>query len=98
VLHDAYALATRGDDLTGEGHHAAAGEAYRAAAALAPGNHELLFWAGLAEFDHGDRAAGLAQVREAIALQPGWLALLARLEPEVAPAAARVLHALDEPG
>jgi len=98
VLHDAYTLATAGDDLTGEGRHAEAGEAYRAAAALAPGNHELLFWAGLAEFDHGDRAAGLAQVREAIALQPGWLALLARLEPEVAPAAARVLHALDEPG
>src|SRR5437868_4491638 len=36
VVHDAYALATRGDDLTGEGHHAEAGEAYRAAAALAP--------------------------------------------------------------
>jgi len=97
VLHDAYALATRGDDLTGEGHHAEAGDAYRAAAALAPGNHELLFWAGLAEFDHGDRAAGLAQVRRAIAMQPGWRGLLSRLEPEVAPAAARVLVALDEP-
>jgi uncharacterized Ntn-hydrolase superfamily protein len=98
VLHDAYALATAGDDLTGEGRHAEAGEAYRAASALAPENHELLFWAGLAEFDHGDRAAGLAQVRRAIELQPGWLALLARLEPEVAPAAARVLSALDERG
>jgi uncharacterized Ntn-hydrolase superfamily protein len=96
VLHDAYALATRGDDLTGEGHHAEAGEAYRAAAALAPGNHELLFWAGLAEFDHGDRATGLAQVRRAIDLQPGWAALLSRLEPEVAPAAARVLAALGD--
>jgi uncharacterized Ntn-hydrolase superfamily protein len=96
VLHDAYALATRGDDLVGEGHHAAAGEAYRAAAALAPDNHELIFWAGLAEFDHGDREAGLAQVRRAIELQPGWLELLSRLEPEVAPAAARVLVALDE--
>jgi uncharacterized Ntn-hydrolase superfamily protein len=91
VLHDAYALATAGDDLTGAGRHAEAGEAYRAAATLAPDNHELLFWAGLAEFDHGDRVAGLAQVRRAIALQPGWLALLGRLEPEVAPAAARVL-------
>jgi uncharacterized Ntn-hydrolase superfamily protein len=97
LLHDAYALATRGDDLTGEGHHAEAGEAYRAAAALAPDNHELLFWAGLAEFDHGDRAVGLAQVRRAIAKQPGWRGLLSRLEPEVAPAAARVLVALDEP-
>jgi uncharacterized Ntn-hydrolase superfamily protein len=96
VLHDAYTLATRGDDLTGEGRHAEAGEAYRAAAALAPDNHELLFWAGLAEFDHGDRETGLAQVRKAIALQPGWHGLLSRLEPEVAPAAARVLAALDE--
>ena len=94
-LHDAYALATAGDDLTGAGRHAEAGEAYRAAAALAPDNHELLFWAGLAEFDHGDRATGLAQVRRAIALQPGWRELLGRLEPEVAPAAARVLAALD---
>jgi uncharacterized Ntn-hydrolase superfamily protein len=98
LLHDAYALATAGDDLTGEGRHAEAGEAYRAAAALAPDNHELLFWAGLAEFDHGDRAAGLAQVRRAIALQPGWRELLGRLEPEVAPAAARVLAVLGEDG
>jgi uncharacterized Ntn-hydrolase superfamily protein len=94
TLHDAYALATRGDDLTGEGRHAEAGDAYRAAAALAPDNHELLFWAGLAEFEHGDREAGLDQVRRAIAMQPGWRELLGRLEPEVAPAAARVLEAL----
>ncbi len=95
LLHDAYTLATAGDDLTGAGRHAEAGEAYRAAAALAPDNHELLFWAGLAEFDHGDRAAGLAQVRRAIALQPGWQELLGRLEPAVAPAAAGVLAALE---
>ncbi len=94
ILHDAYALATAGDELTGAGRHAEAGEAYRAAAALAPENHELLFWAGLAEFDHGDRAVGLAQVRRAIALEPGWRELLGRLEPEVAPAAARVLAAI----
>jgi uncharacterized Ntn-hydrolase superfamily protein len=98
TLHDAYALATRGDDLTGEGRHAEAGDAYRAAAALAPGNHELLFWAGLAEFDHGDRERGLAQVRAAIDLQPGWRGLLSRLQPDVAPAAARVLDALGREG
>lgn len=96
LLHDAYALATAGDDLTGAGRHAEAGEAYRAAAALAPDNHELLFWAGLAEFDHGERAVGLAQVRRAIELQPGWRELLGRLELDIAPAAARVLAALDE--
>jgi uncharacterized Ntn-hydrolase superfamily protein len=93
-LHDAYALATRGDDLTGEGRHAEAGEAYRAAAALAPGNHELLFWAGLAEFGHGDPEAGLAQVRRAIELQPGWRDLLGRLGPDVAPDAGAMLEAL----
>jgi uncharacterized Ntn-hydrolase superfamily protein len=98
TLHDAYALATRGDDLTGEGRHAEAGDAYRAAAALAPDNHELLFWAGLAEFDHGDRERGLAQVRAAIDRQPGWRGLLSRLEPDVAPAAARVLDALGREG
>jgi uncharacterized Ntn-hydrolase superfamily protein len=96
LLHDAYTLATAGDDFTGAGRHAEAGEAYRTAAALAPDNHELLFWAGLAEFDHGDRDVGLAQVRRAIALQPGWLELLGRLKSDVAPAAARVLAALDE--
>jgi uncharacterized Ntn-hydrolase superfamily protein len=98
LLHDAYALATAGDDLTGAGRHAEAGEAYRAAAALAPDNHELLFWAGLAEFDHGDRGVGLAQVRRAIALQPGWLELLGRLGSAVAPAAAGVLAVLGEDG
>jgi uncharacterized Ntn-hydrolase superfamily protein len=94
-LHDAYTWATRGDDLTGEGRHAEAGEAYRTAAGLAPDNHELLFWAGLAEFAHGDRDAGLDQVRRAIERQPGWRDLLGRLAPDVAPPAAAVLAALD---
>jgi uncharacterized Ntn-hydrolase superfamily protein len=94
-LRDAYDLATEGDDLTGEGRHAAAGERYRAAAALAPDNHELLFWAGLAEFSHGERDAGLAQVRRAIELQPGWRELLGRLSADVAPDAPAVLAALE---
>jgi uncharacterized Ntn-hydrolase superfamily protein len=94
-VSDAYALAEVGDELTGEGRHAEAGDAYRQAAALLPDNHELLFWAGMAEFGHGDREGGLAQVRRAIELQPGWHELLGRLEPEVAPEAAAVLAALD---
>jgi uncharacterized Ntn-hydrolase superfamily protein len=95
-VSDAYALATVGDDLTGQGRHAEAGEAYRAAAALLPDNHELLFWAGIAEFGHGDRETGLAQVGRAIELQPGWRELLGRLSPDVAPDARAVLAALDE--
>jgi uncharacterized Ntn-hydrolase superfamily protein len=95
-LRDAYDLATEGDDLTGEGRVAEAGERYRAAAALAPDNHELLFWAGVAAFAHGDRDEGLAQVRRAIAMQPGWRELIGRVPPEVAPDAPSLLAALDE--
>ncbi|MDX6716769.1 MAG: hypothetical protein QOH30_3327 [Baekduia sp.] len=95
-ISDAYALATVGDDLTGEGRHAEAGDAYRAASALQPDNHELLFWAGLSEFGHGDREAGLAQVRRAIELQPGWRELLGRLSADVAPDAGAVAAALNE--
>ena len=94
-LNDAYALATEGDDLTGEGRHEEAGERYRAASALAPGNHELLFWAGVAEFGHGDREAGLTKVRRAVELQPGWRELLARVSPDVVPDAQALRAALD---
>jgi uncharacterized Ntn-hydrolase superfamily protein len=94
-LADAYALATEGDDLVGEGRHAEAGERYRLASERAPGNHELLFWSGLATARAGDLDGGVEQVREAIKLQPGWKELLARLEPEIAPSAATVLAALN---
>jgi uncharacterized Ntn-hydrolase superfamily protein len=89
-LKDAYTAATLGDDLTGEGRHEEAAAAYERAAALAPGNHELLFWAGLAAALDGDLATGVARVRRAIDLQPGWRELLDRLEPDVAPSAAAV--------
>lgn len=89
TLHDAYELATQGDDLVGEGRHEEAGAKYEAAAALAPGNHELLFWAGLAAVQAGDDDTGMARVREAIALQPGWRDLLERLTADVAPAVDR---------
>jgi uncharacterized Ntn-hydrolase superfamily protein len=94
VLADAYALASEGDELVGEGRHQEAGERYRRASELAPGNHELLFWAGLAAVQAGDRELGLERVRAAIALQPGWADLLERLDPEIAPAAATVREAL----
>ena len=93
-LADAYALATEGDDLVGEGRHEEAGDRYARASALAPGNHELLFWAGLAAAQVGDMPTALERVREAIRLQPGWRDLLGRLEPEVAPSAADVREAL----
>ena len=88
------ALATEGDDLVGQGRHEEAGERYRSASALAPGNHELLFWAGLARAQAGDLDAGVAAVRRAAEVNPDWLTLLARLSPQFAPAAEVVLKAL----
>jgi uncharacterized Ntn-hydrolase superfamily protein len=94
-LRDAYDLATEGDDLVAEGRHADAGERYERASALAPDNHELLFWAGLAAAQSGDMPTALQRVRRAIELHGGWRELLDRLEPDVAPGAAAVRDALD---
>jgi uncharacterized Ntn-hydrolase superfamily protein len=94
-LADAYDLATQGDDLAGEGRHEEAGDRYRRASALAPDNHELLFWAGLAAAQSGDMPTALQRVRRAIELQPGWRDLLGRLEPDIAPAAQAVREALE---
>jgi uncharacterized Ntn-hydrolase superfamily protein len=93
-LADAYAVATEGDDLVGEGRHEEAAERYRVAAELAPANDELLFWAGLALAQGGDLVAGTERVRSAIEMHSGWRDLLARLDPEVAPAAPGVRAAL----
>jgi uncharacterized Ntn-hydrolase superfamily protein len=97
-LSDAYALATEGDDLVGQGRHDEAGDRYRSASALAPGNHELLFWAGLAAAQAGDLPTALQRVREAIRLQPGWRELLGRLDAEIAPGAPAVIAALEAAG
>src|SRR5438270_6247383 len=94
-LHDAYTLAGRADELTGEGRHDQAGELYRRASELAPDNHELRFWAGLGAAQAGDLEAGVAQVREAIAQHQGWRELLDRLSPRTAPSAAAVRDRLE---
>jgi uncharacterized Ntn-hydrolase superfamily protein len=94
-LADAYALATHGDELVGAGRHEEAADRYTRAAALAPDNHELLFWSGLAAAQGGDMDTALQRVRRAIELQPGWRDMLGRLEPEIAPSAAAVRAALN---
>lgn len=93
-LQRAYEEAGIGDELTGEGRHEEAAVHYRLAAELAPGNHELLFWSGLATVLSGDADRGVEMVREAIALQPGWARLLPRLGPEHSPAAPLVCERL----
>jgi uncharacterized Ntn-hydrolase superfamily protein len=93
-LRDAYDLASEGDDLSGAGRHDEAGDRYERASLLAPDNHELLFWAGLAAAQNGDLPTALERVDRAIVLQPGWRELLDRLEPDIAPGAAAVRDAL----
>ncbi len=97
-LHDAYAHATRGDDLVGEGRPEEAGREYEAAARIAPDNQELRFWAALAAAAGGDVERAAAEVQELIALHRGWRDLLDRLEPEVAPGAPAVRGALGGAG
>lgn len=96
VVHEAYTLANDADALVADGRHAEAVAAYRLAGELAPDNHELRFWAGLGAAEAGDLDTGLAEVRRAIELHPGWLELLPRIPSELAPAAPHVLQALRE--
>ena len=93
-LRRAYEAASEGDELLAEGRIEVAAPLYERAAELAPDNHELLFWAGLAAAQAGEMERGLARVRRAIEMQPAWREMLDRLGPEHAPAAATVRDAL----
>lgn len=92
--HEAYALANEADELIGAGRHDAAAAKFREAFALAPDNHELLFWAGLGAVQAGEVDAGVEQIRQAIAAQPGWETILPTLPGDMAPAARVVLDRL----
>lgn len=95
ALHEAYVVASRGDELVSAGRHDEAAAAYRRASELAPENDELRFWAGLGHAQAGELEAGVALVRQAIAHHPGWRDLLERLTPEFAPAAPAVRARLE---
>ncbi len=94
TLQSAYRLAGEADELLNAGRQEEAGRLYVQASERAPGNHELLFWAGLGTAASGDLDAGVAMVRSAIELQPAWRELLPRLPAELAPAGPAVLAAL----
>jgi uncharacterized Ntn-hydrolase superfamily protein len=88
-LHEAYDLANRADDLGAAGRHEEASQAFMRAMELAPGNAELLFWGGLG-LAQENVEAGSGLVNQAIEANPAWGELLARLRPEIAPAAEAV--------
>ena len=97
-LRQAYDLAERADELTGQGRTEEAGLLYRRASEVAPENDELRFWAGLALVQIGDRKDGLERVRAAIASNEGLGELLNRLSPELSPAAPVVREILGRDG
>jgi uncharacterized Ntn-hydrolase superfamily protein len=94
VLHRAYELAGRADELMAADQPAEAGALYRRAAELAPASDELLFWAGLALAHSGDLDTGVDAVRRAIDKHSGWGQLLDRLSTDFAPAGPEVRQAL----
>ena len=87
-------LAGEADELMASDRTEEAGGLYLRAAELAPESDELLFWAGLAQVHAGDVQTGMAAVRRAIELHPGWFTLLERLSPDFAPAGERVRREL----
>lgn len=94
VLHRAYELAGRADELMAADRPREAGALYRRAAELAPASDELLFWAGLALAHSGDLDTGVDAVRRAIDKHAGWGQLLDRLSTDFAPAGPDVRQAL----
>lgn len=93
-LDGAYTLADEADELVNQGRHDEAALLYAQAGELAPESHELRFWAGLGAAQSGDLDRGVADVRQAIAMHPGWRTLLERLPADVAPSAEAVLARL----
>ena len=94
-LDAAYRIAGEGDERLAAGRHDEASALFRRACELAPESDELRFWAGLGAAQVGDMGTALADVRAAIDVHAGWLELLRRLTPEVAPSAPAVLAALN---
>ena len=95
TLARAYELAGQADELLASDRASEAGPLYERAAELAPESDELLFWAGLAQVHAGEAERGIAAVRRAIGIHPGWRDLLDRLSPDFAPAGERVRRELD---
>jgi uncharacterized Ntn-hydrolase superfamily protein len=89
VLDRAYALMLEAEEADDAG-------LIEQALALAPASDELLFWAAIASAAGGDLRQAAERMEAAAALNPGWLDLLDRLDPSIAPGAAELREALDQ--
>jgi tetratricopeptide (TPR) repeat protein len=79
VLNRAYNLMNEGDALVTAGDMEGANRAYSAAADLAPGNHEMVFWRAATLAAAGDVEAALPYFKEAFDAWPLWRKLVPRL-------------------
>ncbi len=79
VLNRAYNLMNEGDAAVTAGDMDAANEAYSAASALAPGNHEMIFWRAVTLASVGEIDAALPYFKEAFDAWPLWRELIPRL-------------------
>lgn len=79
VLGRAYNLMNAGDAAVTAGDMDAANKAYSAASALAPDNHEMIFWRAVTLASAGEVEASLPFFKQAFDAWPLWRELVARL-------------------
>jgi uncharacterized Ntn-hydrolase superfamily protein len=79
TLERAYNLMTEGDNATAAGDLAAAAAHYHDAMALAPNNHEMIFWTAVSMASTGHVDEALPLFRRAFRLHPLWRELVQRL-------------------
>lgn len=79
VLNRAYNLMDAGDAAVTAGDMDKANALYSAAAELAPGNHEMVFWRAVTFASAGEVEASLPYFAEAFKAWPAWRELVPRL-------------------
>jgi len=79
VLNRAYNLMNEGDAAVTAGDMDAANEAYSAASALAPDNHEMIFWRAVTLASVGEVDEALPFFKQAFDAWPMWRELIPRL-------------------
>jgi uncharacterized Ntn-hydrolase superfamily protein len=79
VVARAYQLRGESERLLATGQSEAARDAFEAAVALLPDNHEFLFWRALGLVEAGEVDEALVLFAQAFRLQPAWRTVIERL-------------------